>query len=144
MHRKFNNGGYNASHTYEEPGYETYNQQSQGRPQDYAPDHDDRHQKGFQTKKCLVPSEPSPHVIFLGLDPDFSEADLQAYLSNNGCNIETVTIIRDRSTGISKGFGFAQFPSVEHARAFVDPLFPFVQVPPPWHFTWHYSDCCIL
>ena len=33
--------------------------------------------------------------------------------------------------GISKGFGFAQFPSVEHARAFVDPLFPFVQVPPP-------------
>jgi RNA-binding protein 5/10 len=33
--------------------------------------------------------------------------------------------------GISKGFGFAQFPSVEHARAFVDPLIPFVQVPPP-------------
>lgn len=33
--------------------------------------------------------------------------------------------------GISKGFGFAQFASVEHARAFVDPLFPFIQVPPP-------------
>ena len=33
--------------------------------------------------------------------------------------------------GVSKGFGFAQFASVEHARAFVDPLFPFVQVPPP-------------
>jgi RNA-binding protein 5/10 len=33
--------------------------------------------------------------------------------------------------GISKGFGFAQFPSVEHAHAFVDPLFPFVQVLPP-------------
>ncbi|KAG2115341.1 uncharacterized protein F5147DRAFT_676957 [Suillus discolor] len=132
--RKFNNGGYDTSNVYQEYSYEaSYNQQSQSRPQDFAHDqsHDDKHQKGFQGKKRLVPSEPSPHVIFLGLDPDFSEADLQAYLSNNGCNIETVTIIRDRSTGISKGFGFAQFASVEHARAFVDPIFPFIQVPPP-------------
>ena len=82
-------------------------------------------------KKRLVPSEPSPHVIFLGLDQDFTEADLQAYLTSNGCSIETVTIIRDRSTGVSKGFGFAQFTSTEHARAFVGPLFPFIQVPPP-------------
>ena len=27
-------------------------------------------------KKRLVPSEPSPHIIFLGLDPDFTEADV--------------------------------------------------------------------
>ena len=27
-------------------------------------------------KKRLLPSEPSPHVIFLGLDPDFTEADV--------------------------------------------------------------------
>lgn len=33
--------------------------------------------------------------------------------------------------GSSKGFGFAQFTTTEHARAFVDPLFPFIQVPPP-------------
>lgn len=33
--------------------------------------------------------------------------------------------------GASKGFGFAQFASVEQARAFVDPQFPFIQVPPP-------------
>jgi RNA-binding protein 5/10 len=33
--------------------------------------------------------------------------------------------------GASKGFGFAQFASTEHARAFVGPLFPFIQVPPP-------------
>lgn len=33
--------------------------------------------------------------------------------------------------GVSKGFGFAQFTSTEHARAFVDPLFPFIQIPPP-------------
>ncbi|KAL1689723.1 hypothetical protein GGG16DRAFT_103534 [Schizophyllum commune] len=54
--------------------------------------------RGPAAKKRLVPSEPSPHVIFLGLDPDFNEAD---------------------------------FPSTEHARAFVDPHFPFISVPPP-------------
>ncbi|KAG6376046.1 hypothetical protein JVT61DRAFT_2014 [Boletus reticuloceps] len=140
--RKYNNGGYDAP-SYDEATYESgYAQPNPSRHNDSAPDfaNDDRHAKGFHSKKRLVPSEPSSHVIFLGLDPDFSEADLQAYLSGNGCNIETVTIIRDRSTGtcpihivsrISKGFGFAQFASVEHARAFVDPLFPFIQVPPP-------------
>ncbi|KAF8136243.1 hypothetical protein EV363DRAFT_1428656 [Boletus edulis] len=128
--RKYNNGGYDAP-SYDEPAYESgYAQPNPSRHNDSAPDfaNDDRHAKGFHSKKRLVPSEPSSHVIFLGLDPDFSEADLQAYLSGNGCNIETVTIIRDRSTGISKGFGFAQFASVEHARAFVDPLFPFITI----------------
>jgi RNA-binding protein 5/10 len=33
--------------------------------------------------------------------------------------------------GASKGFGFAQFATTEHARGFVEPFFPFVQVPPP-------------
>ncbi|KAF8553408.1 hypothetical protein OG21DRAFT_1586867 [Imleria badia] len=140
--RKYDNGGYNAQ-AYDEAAFDSgYGQPNPSRHNDSAPDYpnDDRHGKGFHSKKRLVPSEPSSHVIFLGLDPDFSEADLQAYLSSNGCNIETVTIIRDRSSGtcpvhivyrISKGFGFAQFASVEHARAFVDPLFPFIQVPPP-------------
>ncbi|KAG9318373.1 hypothetical protein JVU11DRAFT_463 [Chiua virens] len=124
--------GYDAQ-SYDEPAYDSsYGQPNSSRHGDSATDYtDDRHGKGFHPKKRMVPSEPSSHVIFLGLDPDFSEADLQAYLSSHGCNIETVTIIRDRSSGISKGFGFAQFASVEHARAFVDPLFPFVQVPPP-------------
>ncbi|KIY51131.1 hypothetical protein FISHEDRAFT_38467, partial [Fistulina hepatica ATCC 64428] len=85
----------------------------------------------FQPKKRLVPSEPSQHVIFLGLDPDFTEADLQAYLKSQGCHVESVTIIRERSSGTSPGFGFAQFATTDHARAFVDPLFPFISVPPP-------------
>lgn len=37
---------------------------------------DDRHRGGGFNKKRLIPSEPSPHVIFLGLDPDFTEADV--------------------------------------------------------------------
>ncbi|KAL4064306.1 hypothetical protein V8B97DRAFT_1950461 [Scleroderma yunnanense] len=129
--RKYNNGGYEAQ-SYSGSSYDASNYGQYSSKQDQSHDYTDaRHGKGFSSKKRLVPSEPSAHVIFLGLDPDFSEADLQAYLSSHGCNIESVTIIRDRSTGLSKGFGFAQFASVEHARAFVDPLFPFVQVPPP-------------
>ncbi|KAH9927043.1 hypothetical protein B0H21DRAFT_839215 [Amylocystis lapponica] len=154
--RKFNNGvrqlatstlffgsldcrlqSYDTTHAYDQgyddSAYDGGHMQAQGRLNDYGQDYtpDDRQKGGGHVKKRLVPSEPSPHVIFLGLDPDFTEADLQAYLTSHGCSIETVTIIRDRSTGVSKGFGFAQFSSTEHARAFVDPLFPFIQVPPP-------------
>ncbi|KAG7092216.1 hypothetical protein E1B28_008583 [Marasmius oreades] len=117
--RKFNAGGYQAydnSQAYEEDMNHSNNNQ-----------HGGQGNKGPKKR----PSDPSPHVIFLGLDPDFTEADLQAYLNSHGCSIETVTIIRERSTGTSKGFGFAQFSSSEHARAFVDPLFPFINVPPP-------------
>ncbi|KAF8496702.1 hypothetical protein F5888DRAFT_1803888 [Russula emetica] len=67
-------------------------------------------------KKRLVASDPSPHVIFLGLDTGFTESDLHTFLTGQGQ---------------SKGFGFAQFATVEAARAFVDPQFPFIQVPPP-------------
>ncbi|RPD65767.1 hypothetical protein L226DRAFT_529916 [Lentinus tigrinus ALCF2SS1-7] len=127
--RKYNDGGYDASQGYDESSWDNRQSYDQG-----GHWHDDRHQKGggaMHNKKRLIPSEPSPHVIFLGLDPDFTESDMQAYLTSNGCSIESVTIIRDRSTGVSKGFGFAQFTSTEHARAFVDPLFPFIQIPPP-------------
>ncbi|KAK0197332.1 hypothetical protein F5146DRAFT_1099602 [Armillaria mellea] len=137
--RKFNGGGYqgyDAYSNYEEAAYEST---AAPRPsgQDFG---QPRNAAGGFPKKRLQPSDPSPHVIFLGLDTDFTEADacqlpplfdLQAYLSSNGCSVETVTIIRDRSTGTSKGFGFAQFSSTDHARLFVDPLFPYIQVPPP-------------
>ncbi|KAK0459501.1 uncharacterized protein EV420DRAFT_269842 [Desarmillaria tabescens] len=128
--RKFNSGGYqgyDAYSNYEEAAYD-----STAAPRPSAQDFGQpRNTAGGFPKKRLQPSDPSPHVIFLGLDTDFTEADLQAYLSSNGCSVETVTIIRDRSTGTSKGFGFAQFSSTDHARLFVDPLFPYIQVPPP-------------
>jgi hypothetical protein len=45
----------------------------------------DRSQRGGPgggfAKKRLVPSEPSPHVIFLGLDPDFTESDVRRFSS---------------------------------------------------------------
>ncbi len=44
--------------------------------QDYGQEDRSRGGAGGFGKKRLVPSEPSPHVIFLGLDPDFTEADV--------------------------------------------------------------------
>lgn len=119
--RKFNDGGYGPpAGGHDDSGYEMYT-------------HGRNHMNIWSDhgKKRHGPSEASPHVIFLGLDPDFNEADLQAYLVGKKCPPETVTIIRDRSTGHSRGFGFAQFASIDHARAFVDPLFPFIDLPPP-------------
>ncbi|KAI5124032.1 hypothetical protein M0805_003863 [Coniferiporia weirii] len=148
--RKHNHAGYNDSQpapydntrSYGQHGYGTYDNSDY--PEGYGyPAHDqstsgdgrdDRshYDRGsLQHRKKHVASEPSPHVIFLGLDADFTEADLQTFLKGRACAIETVTIIRDRNTGQSKGFGFAQFRSTEEARSFVDPNFPFISVPPP-------------
>ncbi|KAF9533342.1 hypothetical protein CPB83DRAFT_757713 [Crepidotus variabilis] len=140
--RKYNTGGYDNSQGYDDNTYanDQYNRQNEW-SQDYGAEDRSRSGGAGFPKKRLVPSERSPHVIFLGLDPDFSEADLQAYLLSNSCNVETVTIIRERTSGTCTfvsasctcidGFGFAQFSSIEHAKAFVDARFPFVQMPPP-------------
>ncbi|EJD53376.1 hypothetical protein AURDEDRAFT_180890 [Auricularia subglabra TFB-10046 SS5] len=115
-------GGSNKRHKhnndYDDDGY----------AEDYSYD-DRRREQGHRRR--LVPSEATQHVIFLGLDQDFTEADLQAYLLGLGGVLNNVTIIRDRATGLSKGFGFAEFATVEHASAFLKPRFPFIHVPPP-------------
>ena len=48
---------------------------------DYGGGYPKRNDQGYgggegYNKKRLVPSEASPHVIFLGLDPDFTESDV--------------------------------------------------------------------
>lgn len=76
--------GYDATqgydHIYDESAYDPTHGQG------YAQDHtvEGHYQRGggggAYAKKRLIPSEPSPHVIFLGLDPDFTEADVSAAL----------------------------------------------------------------
>ena len=88
--RKFNNGvrghlcqafsgsphpkGYDGSRNYDANSYND-NRQNEWL-QDNAQDERSRGGGAGFPKKRLVPSEPSPHVIFLGLDPDFTEADV--------------------------------------------------------------------
>ncbi|EJU05772.1 hypothetical protein DACRYDRAFT_75153 [Dacryopinax primogenitus] len=77
------------------------------------------------------PSEASEHVIFLGLDPDFTEDDLKFFLIGQGLQVVNTTIIRDRNTGQSRSFGFAQFNTAAEASRFLTPNYPFVGLPPP-------------
>lgn len=68
--------GYDASQGWDESGYEEHPQGRAQWPQPQQEHTDDRHYNAH-AKKRQVPSEPSPHVIFLGLDPDFTEADVR-------------------------------------------------------------------
>ncbi|KAG8691848.1 hypothetical protein FRC11_007814 [Ceratobasidium sp. 423] len=88
--------------------YEEYT--SEEHPRD-----DGAYDRGKRDRARMVPSELSSHVIFLGLDQEFNEADLTAFLA---------------TYRLSKSFGFAEFASPEAARVFVEPNFPFVYVPP--------------
>lgn len=76
--------GYSSNNAYDDSGY---GGGGHGRHnnQDYDYGYEERPARGGggggggaggYPKKRLMPSEPSPHVIFLGLDPDFTEADV--------------------------------------------------------------------
>jgi hypothetical protein len=79
--------GFDSSYAYEDSAQgSTYHHKNEY--QDYGQDerHRDRTGPGANSgfnKKRLIPSEPSPHVIFLGLDPDFTEADVRPVRCDN-------------------------------------------------------------
>lgn len=74
----YNNFGYDQA-------YEDYSQRGNNR-RDYY-DHGERSERGEhgfnEPRKRHVASEPSPHVIFLGLDLDFTEADVRIDTSDS-------------------------------------------------------------
>ena len=70
--------GYDASQGYDEYGQgsrQSWDHGGQGHYQDGGQFHKGG---GTYNKKRMVPSDPSPHVIFLGLDPDFTESDVSS------------------------------------------------------------------
>lgn len=71
-------------------------------------------------------SAPTQSVIFMGLPIHTDEATLRTFLEQYGAEVDTVTIIYDRNTGLSKRYGFARFATVDDARSFVEPSFPLV------------------
>ncbi|GAA5945160.1 hypothetical protein JCM3775_004875 [Rhodotorula graminis] len=81
-----------------------------------------------RAKGPVQPEPVSASVIFLGLPPHAVDIHLRQFLENMGASVDSTTVIMDRATNVSKGFGFAKFSSVEHARAFVEPNFPSI----PW------------
>lgn len=60
--------------------------------------------------------------IYVGnLSYESTEDDLQEAFSAHG-QVESVTIIRDRDTGRSKGFGFVEMPSSDEAQASINEM----------------------
>ena len=79
-------------------------------------------------------------VILLGLDADVDADKLRLLVSAlaDASNARLaappsdVTVIRDRNTGASKGFGFAKFDTLEDAKRFVTIHAPFINNPEQW------------
>ena len=60
--------------------------------------------------------------IYVGnLSYDAAEGDLEQAFGAHG-QVESVTIIRDRDTGRSKGFAFVEMPATEEAQASINSL----------------------
>ncbi|CCA71088.1 hypothetical protein PIIN_05023 [Serendipita indica DSM 11827] len=144
---------YDDSDNYDERGYRDTSRQDDGynqhqsshsgrsradddwrtRPDPMEEDTYDYQPKQYSKGKKMIASEASQHVIFLGLDPDFMESDLVLYLQSLDLKLEGVTIIRDRVTGIST-FSVGRciaLTYIQEAQKFVEPNFPFVNLPPP-------------
>ncbi|OCF30828.1 hypothetical protein I316_07551 [Kwoniella heveanensis BCC8398] len=106
-------------------------QWERGRDVDELAAYDNDYQSGQQGRRGpKTPSEPSKHVIFLGLDQELSESDFSGFLrTEHKAEIDNVKIVRDKITGNSKCFGFAQFSTVEAAEEFININHPAVLMP---------------
>ncbi|GAA93491.1 hypothetical protein E5Q_00131 [Mixia osmundae IAM 14324] len=65
-------------------------------------------------------------AIFMGLPPDCDDVMLKRFLEQLGARPESTSVIKDKSTGLSKRYGFAKFVSIDDARTFVETHHPFV------------------
>ncbi|WVR04075.1 hypothetical protein IAU60_001074 [Kwoniella sp. DSM 27419] len=93
-------------------------------------DADELRDQPGSNRRQKAPGVPSQDVIFLGLDPELSETDLNGYLrTEHKVTVSSVKIVKDKVTGKSKGFGFAQFSSVSDAEEFISINYPAVLMP---------------
>jgi len=61
--------------------------------------------------------------IYIGnLDYSVAESDLARVLEEKGINAKEITVIMDKYSGRSKGFGFAEFETEEDAQKAIDSL----------------------
>ncbi|KAH8483126.1 hypothetical protein H0E87_027762 [Populus deltoides] len=80
---------------------------------------DMRGMKGGGTVKTSVTLAPSATVVVKGLSRKTTDEDLYQILAEWG-PLRHVRVIKERNSGISRGFAFIDFPSVGAARAMMD------------------------
>ncbi|CAG9798585.1 unnamed protein product [Chironomus riparius] len=64
--------------------------------------------------------QPNNKVIVRGLPAHITEADIQCDLIQSGLKPVSIRLIRKKSTGVSRGFCFVQFSSVDEARTWIE------------------------
>ena len=61
--------------------------------------------------------------LYIGnLEYGVTDADLKKFIEEKGITPKEVKIITDKYSGMSKGFGFAEFETEEQAQAAIDAL----------------------
>ncbi|CAL8086789.1 unnamed protein product [Calicophoron daubneyi] len=64
--------------------------------------------------------EPSSTVMLRGIPSNFDNRDVRDALDDNRVNYVDVRVIKDKNTGLTKGFGFVDFASVHEAKRWMD------------------------
>lgn len=78
---------------------------------------------GFhQRKKGRVKSMEENKIYIGNLAYEVSEGDIASALEANGLTAKEITVIMDKYSGKSKGFGFAQFASADDVQKAIDAL----------------------
>ncbi|XP_057545373.1 SUPPRESSOR OF ABI3-5 isoform X2 [Amaranthus tricolor] len=82
-------------------------------------DRNDRRRDRDEKRHDQYSSTPSATVVVKGLSPKTTEEDLYQILAEWG-PLRHVRVIKERNSGISRGFAFIDFPSVDAAQAMMD------------------------
>ncbi|OZJ05586.1 hypothetical protein BZG36_01723 [Bifiguratus adelaidae] len=99
-----------------------YGDRDYGRRQDYRRGRYDRP----EMRRPRGPSLPNNNVVLQDIPYSWNEEVIQEALEDLHASFETVRVVKDRSTGQSRGFAFVKFTSVEHARQFIEPNYPII------------------
>ncbi|CAH8551709.1 unnamed protein product [Dicrocoelium dendriticum] len=89
----------------------------------------------LEVRKCLVRmsysnpkerredekfEEPSPTIMLRGIPSTMGHRDIREVLDDNRVNYVDVRVIKDKNTGMTKGFGFVDFATIHEAKRWMD------------------------
>ncbi|GAA37882.2 RNA-binding protein 5/10 [Clonorchis sinensis] len=74
----------------------------------------------FRALFTVKSDEPSPTIMLRGIPPSMDSRDIRDALDDNRINYVDVRVIRDKNTGVTKGFGFVDFATIHDAKRWME------------------------